>query len=272
MKPLLALLIVLGALLAGSSASGVGASIGFTPAGIIPHSGASTLTAPRAAAGTGTSCGSISCAAYQAGINGYFQDVAADSGSSTNVYSVATEYSDDTGNVAYDETFGGTYVDTRGFPTTSCFTTTWCVSESDLVTEIQKAVDANGWTEDSSNLYFIFLPANVDTCFDNPAEGCASNAFCAYHHWSGSLIFAVEPFNASFRCNASGTASDPQGFPNGQEIDETLNTVSHEQNEAITDPFGDGWYTNIGYENGDLCAWSFGDPLGTAANGQPSTS
>ena len=270
MKTLLAGLFGLGALVVGVAPSG-GASNGFRPAGVVFHSrgdarAVRTALNPRPTQAFG--CGAISCAAYQAGVNGYFQDVAADSGTSNNVYSVATEYSDTTGNIAYDSTFGGTYVDTNGFPASGCPTgaASKCLTESQLLTEIQTDLSTNGWTANGTNLFFILLPAGVDTCFNgNPDFVCASNAFCAYHDSWGSLIFAVEPFNTSFSCAAAG-----QGFPNGQEIDETVNTASHEQNEAITDPYPDGgWLSSKGYENGDLCAWWFGADLGTTPGGQP---
>jgi hypothetical protein len=38
--------------------------------------------------------------------------------------------------------------------------------------------------------------------------------------------------------------------------------ASHEHAEAITDPTGTAWYDNMGYENGDKCAWNFGAALG----------
>ena len=272
MKTLLACLLVLGALLAGS-ASGVGANNGFRPAGIVPHSGGKP--AMRAAstvntAGTFT-CGSITCSEYATGVNGYLQDVAADSGGANNVYSATTQYFDGTGNIAYSETFGGTYVDTHAYPTSGCPTPAagTCLTEAQLVTEIGKDLATNGWTAKGTNLFFILLPANVDTCGDsNPLHGCASNAFCAYHDSSGSLLFAVQPFAAFWGCDGSRAG---EGFPNGAEIDESVNTISHEQNEAITDPnqANNAWYVGNFDENGDLCAWSFGTPLGTTLSGQP---
>ena len=129
---------------------------------------------------------------------------------------------------------------------------------------------AKGWTASNSKMYVILLPANVDTCIDSTGSQCGSNTFCAYHDSTAALIFAVEPFNASFDCSGADEQVNPQGFPNGQEIDESINTVSHEENEAITDPYGSGWYSSLGNENGDLCAWWFGAPLGTdAINAQP---
>ena len=273
MKALLAGLFVVGALVVGAEPSGIGASNGFSPAGVIPHSGSKpTMRAASTATTAGSfSCGSITCSDYEAGVNGYFQDVAADSGGANNVYSATTEYFDNTGNIAYSETFGGTYVDTSPFPANGCqsFAASKCLTESQLVTEIGKDLSKNGWTASGSHLFFILLPADVDTCFDsNPNDGCASNAFCAYHDSSGSVIFAVQPFAAAWGCTGTRVG---QGLPNGAEIDASVNTISHEQNEAITDPNQafNAWYSSSGDENGDLCAWSFGDPLGTTLSGQP---
>jgi len=45
--------------------------------------------------------------------------------------------------------------------------------------------------------------------------------------------------------------------------------ISHEMEEATTDPDGNAWYsTSSGMENGDKCAWNFGT-TSTASNGAP---
>ncbi len=38
--------------------------------------------------------------------------------------------------------------------------------------------------------------------------------------------------------------------------------ISHEHNEAITDPQLNAWYDSSGAENGDKCAWTFGTVSG----------
>src|SRR5689334_10984546 len=124
MKTLIAGLVVLCALFVGS-ASGVKASANLGMPSYIPHFGGNPT--PRAAQAAKTTqdftCGAITCAAYEAGVNGYLQDVAADSGGSNNVYSVATEYFDlgpGAGPVTYNDSFGGTFEDTHRFPTNGC--------------------------------------------------------------------------------------------------------------------------------------------------------
>src|SRR5947209_12894108 len=148
MKTLLAGLFILGALAFGVASPRVEAATGFTHAGVVGHSGAPvarTVAASTNSAGFG--CGAITCAAYEAGVNGYLQDVAHDSGGSNNVYSVATQYSDNTGSIAYSQTFGGTYTDTTAFPANGCTTAaSTCLTQAQLVTAIQRDMQAKGWT------------------------------------------------------------------------------------------------------------------------------
>ncbi|MGZ4380853.1 MAG: hypothetical protein ACXVRK_05815 [Gaiellaceae bacterium] len=73
------------------------------------------------------------------------------------------------------------------------------------------------------------------------------------------VVYANEPYAAEIPGCWDGTS------PNGDDADATINTISHEQNEAITDPAGDAWLAAGGSEIGDLCAWHFGTPLGGAA-------
>jgi len=90
---------------------------------------------------------------------------------------------------------------------------------------------------------------------------------CAYHSWFGSgastTLYANMPFAALVP-----SACSPSQSPNGNAADATINVLSHEHNEAITDPNGNAWFDLLGYENGDKCAWTFGTPLGSTSFGQ----
>ena len=209
---------------------------------------------------------------YETSVNRYLSDVAAASGSQTNVYSVATQYYDSTGFIAYQSRFGGSDVDTDAFPASGCHVTATCLTDSQLRAEIQKVITAKGWTDGPNSLFFILTPDGVTSCFDDTAGECSTNIFCAYHSgFTGTngqpVLYANEPYDATISgCFNPGSG---QGSPNGDDADATLNTMSHEQNEAITDPWGNAWLDSSGDEIADICAWNFGTPLGTATNGQP---
>src|SRR4029077_6241202 len=66
---------------------------------------------------------------YEAAVNKYLSDVAAASGSQTNVSSVATQYYDSTGFIAYQSTFGGSTVDPDPFPKSGCTATPVCLTD-----------------------------------------------------------------------------------------------------------------------------------------------
>ena len=55
---------------------------------------------------------------YEAGITEYLENVAADSGLSTNVYSVSAQYEGSNGHASYEDSFGGSVADTHAYPTT----------------------------------------------------------------------------------------------------------------------------------------------------------
>jgi hypothetical protein len=272
--------VAVAALVLFATASTAGAARGASRqvGGFVPHVSrpGHVLPARRTAKAGRLNC-VATCTAYESTINQYFTDVAADNGLATNVYSVATQYSDNTGSIAYDETFDAStnsYVDTNPYPASyGCHDgyDKYCVTDQQLQAEIGKVIKANHLpTLSTTTLYFIFTPANTGVCIypgvaDN-SNPCTTNLFCAYHSASPKFIYAVEPDAAAAYggiCTPRD-AGNPEA-PAGNSADATINTISHEQNEAITDPFpGQGWISNnVPYpEIGDLCAYDFGTPQG----------
>ena len=221
-------------------------------------------------------------AKYQSAINQFFTDVAHDSLHPTNVYSVAEQYSDGSGLIQYRSTFGGSYVDHNPLPANGCDDATptlhdpYCLTDQQLRNEIQAVLTAKGWHGGLDHIFFLMTPNGVGSC-ETAAGNCSTDAFCAYHSDflnsnNEDVIYANEPYEGPDPLQG---CIDPttQGFPNDPDADTTINTISHEHNEAITDPLTDpfnaAWIAADGSENGDLCAFGFGTPLGTSSNGQP---
>jgi hypothetical protein len=144
-----------------------------------------------------------------------------------------------------------------------------CLTDSQLAGEVDKFVTAQG--RGVGDLYLILTPQGVGNCFDSASSSSdcayASGGYCAYHSWinhSGGVtqttLYAVQPF-------ADVSGCDSLQHPNNDSADDTINLISHEHNEAITDPLGSAWYDLLTQsENGDKCAWDFG--TATGANGQ----
>lgn len=205
---------------------------------------------------------------YESVINGYFQNVAAASGAISNVYAMGTEYYDTNGAIAYDATFGGSVVDTDAFPSAGCSDSglPLCLTDAQVQAEIDKVVAQQGWTGGLNHQFFIFTPKTVGSCFDSGSSECAYSNYCAYHGYfsstlgNGTVIYANHPYTAS---SATPGGCDSGEHPNNDDADPTINVISHEHNEAITDPAGDAWLNSKGNEIGDICAWTFGANLGT---------
>lgn len=272
----LAVVPVLAALaVAVTASSGAAAGPARTPImGIVPHS-PHLATAPHMllskslrAAGPATLTFDAN---YQTVIDRYFADVAHDSGAVDNVYSVATQYSDSSGPLQYQSTFGGSYVSHDPLPASVCHDgiNTYCVTDQQLQDEIQSALTATGWRGGLDHIFFLLTPNDVGSCFNQFGQ-CSTDTFCAYHSAftdsnNEPAIYANEPYEGPI----PGCTDSTQGFPNDFDGDTTINTISHEHNEAITDPLGDGWLASDGSENGDLCAYGFGtqtNPGGAAYN------
>ena len=133
------------------------------------------------------------------------------------------------------------------------------VSVGDMLAWLHRAASlfGNGYGQ----VYHIFLPADVDTCFDLTTtcyspDNPSTFAFCAYHGSAqfpdnvGHVIFTVEPYQYVPGCEEDNS-------PNGSLVDSTASTLSHELIEAITDPDpGSGWY-NLPFndEIADECAF-----------------
>ncbi len=253
---------------AGASGS---ASHGLRPLGLVPHV-RGPVTAHALAAAAPTPSFLTFDTSYESLINQYFEDVHQASGSTSNVYSVATQYTDSSGPVQYLSTVGGSYVDHDPLPANGCSdgVDQACLTDLQLQTEIQNVLTTNGWHGSPTNEFFLMTPVGVGSCGDPSGSECSTDVFCAYHSDFTDLanervIYANEPYEGAL----GGCSGPGQGFPNDEDADTTINTISHEHNESITDPFGDAWIAADGSENGDLCAYNYGTAAGTAPNGQP---
>jgi PKD repeat protein len=209
-------------------------------------------------------------------ITSYFTGAAADSGKATNVYSVDRQFTDKTGFADYQQTFSASSQvinDGHSFPpidTANCPDTAasypHCVTDAQIQSEIQRLITADGLPTGSganAPIYFVMTPDNTNVCADS--SDCADNVLCAYHFsftdGPNNVLYAATPL---FFDGASGSIQDPKDCqfdnnaavqkPNGDVLaDVGLKYISHEFNETITDPFGDGWISAAGQEDGDEC-------------------
>jgi PKD repeat protein len=211
---------------------------------------------------------------YKALVNRFYTDVAHDSGKTTNPYASVVQYPDGTGPALYRSTFAGSFTTTAPLPADGCsdplLSGNPCLSDAQLTGEIANVMAAHGLAPKDGDYYALYLGPNIVDCAPDtggPAQ-CSSNVYCAYHSSfteganPANVLWANEPYPDPVGCGTGAT-------PNGNQLaDDIIDTSSHEQNETVTDPFADGWWVDDpggktdGFENGDLCNFDFGLPLG----------
>lgn len=205
---------------------------------------------------------------YRDLVTRYLQDVAADSGQTTNAYSVLNQYYDTTGPIAYASTFAGSAIDTdpypTGCPTSSAYPA--CFTDQQLANELDGFLSANNIARPANRAFFVFTPAGVNTCFGEATFNfCASSDFCAYHSSftsaRGDTLYADLPYAARFGC-------DYGQHPNASDADPVIDALSHEHKEMIDDPLiaeasgpvpPAAWFDpSSGQESSDKCASYYG--------------
>jgi PKD domain len=201
---------------------------------------------------------------YEALIERFLSDVAADSHKTTNVYSLSGQYTDGSGPAAYDSTYGGAVDDTDPLPANGCTEPatgpgwTVCLTDDQLETELEHVVAADQLPATGGNIYFIITPDGFGSCTDATSTSCAlggaANGYCGYHSETPNrILYAVIPYNA-----VAGHCQSNNPRPNSNPADPTISTISHEHNETVTDPDGNAWIDSMGDEEADLCLTNFG--------------
>jgi hypothetical protein len=114
---------------------------------------------------------------------------------------------------------------------------------------------------DTNGVYFVLTSADVN----------ATSGFCTqYCGWHTDASIGGRDIKYAFignpdRCPAS--CADQTTSPNGNAgADGMASIISHELEEAVSDPDLNAWYDRRGEENADKCAWTFGTEY-TVANG-----
>ena len=211
---------------------------------------------------------------YEELINRYVRDIARASGHETNVYSNATEYYQKSNGaktfITYKISAGKPIVDTDSLPSNGCKPSSGfaaCITDDQLRAELRHLTRTLHLKTDLAHFYPVFFPANVET---KDRDGSTSaNAFCGYHRAFGSgatqTVYGNEPLDTA------GCTSGQS--PNGNEAaDTSIDTLSHELTEAITDPESPNhaaWNDQTGNEIGDMCASTYGLPLGSTSKSKP---
>jgi hypothetical protein len=221
---------------------------------------------------------------YKGMVQQLFTDAAHDSGGTSNIFSVLPQFAQGTagGSItpgAYSISYAAgtdSIDDTDPYPAAAdqCASpnnaTGACITDAQIQAEVDHIVQStSGTPRGLHNLWYVFLPPNVDECI-LPGE-CGTNAFGGYHSVSdvghGVTIYAIT-IDPIIEAGSIAQGGDPQGNPDAEV---TADIAGHETVEAMTDPEGVGYMDPNGFEVADKCEFGpqHGTPLGFAANGSP---
>ncbi len=194
-------------------------------------------------------------AGFEEGIDGFFEDLAHDSGLLTNTDSILAQYTDGTGHsAAYNSHFGARLQDTDPYPTSgNCTAAPTCLTDAQITAELISYVQAHGLPRGLETEYFVLTPAGVEDCMEVAGQDCSYgtkvHTYCAYHSHvevSGTpLIYAVDPLIEACQVSKPEKATAYDAVIAGGLV--------HEHSESLTDPVGKGWYDKQGEEVADKC-------------------
>lgn len=151
----------------------------------------------------------------------------------------------------------GSYIDTSPYPASDCTdaaTPGNCISDINIVNEIEKVRALKLWTPGINKIFMVFTTAGEGSCF---GTSCSYTHFCAYHSWYGTaaapIIYSNEPYGDNVNCQSTAL------LPNAGTADSAVTAARHEISEATTDPLLDAWWDPItGEETSDKCNFNYG--------------
>jgi len=129
------------------------------------------------------------------------------------------------------------------------------LQDSDVQSEVQKMITANGITPGQNTEFIVFTAAGIQECNSSfgSCTDSGSTQYCAYHGVTTSgAIYAFMPQVNSL---GSGCQSGVSRSPNNEIFaDQEIVILSHEFFESVSDPGGNAWFSNAtGSEIGDNC-------------------
>ncbi|MES2130606.1 MAG: hypothetical protein V4463_25315 [Pseudomonadota bacterium] len=137
------------------------------------------------------------------------------------------------------------------------------LTDANIQTIVSNAISSGALPSDTNGIYFVLTDKTVN----------ATSGFCTqYCGWHTHGTIGGKDIKYSFvgnpetQCPAGCGVTSPtlNGTPGA---DAMASILSHELEEAVTDPDLNAWYSlSNGMENGDKCAWNFGT-TSTASNG-----
>lgn len=146
------------------------------------------------------------------------------------------------------------------------------LSDSDVQSLVKQAITKAGNNiPDPNAIYLVLTSSEI-----SESSGFCSK-YCGWHTYTSMSYNGITYVKYAFIGNpdkcisacAIQTTTSPNTTSSANLIgaDGMASIVAHEMEEIVTDPLLNNWYNSQGYENADMCAWTFGATSGPLANG-----
>jgi hypothetical protein len=169
---------------------------------------------------------------------------------------VNSTYGDTTGNVTGNVAFGGSTI----------VNSTKNLTDRSLQSTVSSVLSSGALPRDANGVYFVLSSSNI-----NETSGFCTR-YCGFHTRAtlgGTDIkyaFVGNVDRCPSGCEIQATGPNSPATNVGG-IDGMANVISHELEEAISDPDLNAWFDSSGQENADKCNFNFGATSTCNANG-----
>lgn len=136
------------------------------------------------------------------------------------------------------------------------------LGDRDIQSIVNNSINSGRLPYDANGVYFVVTSSNV-----TETSGFCTR-YCGWHTYGnlsrGRVRYSFVGNAARCLSACSAQSISPNGNPG---IDGAISVLSHELEEATTDPDLNAWYDSSGAEDADKCAWTFGHSQYQVSNG-----
>ncbi|HJU21092.1 MAG TPA: hypothetical protein VJ891_01160 [Casimicrobiaceae bacterium] len=148
-----------------------------------------------------------------------------------------------------------------GGSTTDSYSHGTALSDSGVQSVVASAINSGRLPFDSNGVYFVLTSPDVNETSGFCTQYCGWHTHATISRTDIKFAFVGNPNRCPSACEMqdvgpNGIADATTGLDSG--ADGMASIISHELEEAVTDPDLNAWYDARGQENADKCAWTFG--------------
>lgn len=145
------------------------------------------------------------------------------------------------------------------------------LTEQNIETIVVSSIFEGKFPLDYNGIYLVITSQDVDQTYKQYYSFCSD--YCGWHNFSPfnkgyiKYSFIGDPAKCDYGCSMKEQYLNHNlSFSPNKDwsADGMVSVIAHELAEAVTDPNLNAWKNVYGYENADLCAWTFGKVYATS--------